>query len=282
MSGLKRVKSRRQDVLSSVSWDRLEMLLAKHYANEGYLVEHVGTGGTGHRFDGGIDLKLRRDDQYILVQCKGWNAYQVPHNEVHQLIGLMVNEGATGAILVTSGEFTRAAIDAAARGGHVQLVDGNALREMLGPLLGTSEGLASGLSAGVEGLGGTGSQIERLSQRGYRRHRGKSTRGRKGGLAGRLVIAAVSTIAFLLVLRFAADVMRSSLNALVPGDQHSVSSSSVRGEQVMASPRTQQPSKKSPTDPLSIPQQPTEAEIRESQRKAEEAMKVIEANTPEV
>src|SRR6476619_1223036 len=59
---------------------------------------------------------------------------KVAHNDVHQLIGVMVNEGATGAILVTSGEFTRAAVEAATKQGHVQLVDGDDLRAMLGPL----------------------------------------------------------------------------------------------------------------------------------------------------
>ena len=98
MGGLKRVRNRREDGLSAVRWDRLETLLAECYAAQGYHVEHVGTGGTASRFDGGIDLKLRREDEYVLVQCKGWNVYQVPHNEVHQLIGLMVNEGATEGV----------------------------------------------------------------------------------------------------------------------------------------------------------------------------------------
>lgn len=134
MKGLKNVRTRRTDALSQIGWEQFESLLAVYYRGQGYSVDHCGTGATGAHFDGGIDLKLRKDDAYLLVQCKHWNAKQVPHNDVHQLIGLMVNEGATGAILVTSGEFTRAAIEAATRQGHVQLVDGDALRAMLGPL----------------------------------------------------------------------------------------------------------------------------------------------------
>ena len=99
--GLKSVRNRRDDALSRIGWDRLESLLADHYRHEGYTVEHVGTGGTGRRFDGGIDLKLRKDDAYILVQSKHWSAKQVPHSAVHELLGVMVNEGATGATLVT-------------------------------------------------------------------------------------------------------------------------------------------------------------------------------------
>lgn len=132
--GLKRVSRRWGDALVRVEWDRLEALLADHYRAAGYRVEHVGTGASRQEFDGGIDLKLWKDDAYLLVQVKHWNAYKVPHNEVHQLIGLMVNQGASGAILVTSGEFTKAAIEAGARNGNVQLVDGEELRQMLGEL----------------------------------------------------------------------------------------------------------------------------------------------------
>jgi hypothetical protein len=134
MNGLKNVRRRHEDALTRVRWDQLETLLANYYRGQGCQVDHVGTGGTHARFDGGIDLKLRKDDQYILVQCKHWNAKQVPHNAVHELLGIMVNEGATGAILVTSGEFTKAAIEAATRQGHVQLIDGEDLRAMIGPV----------------------------------------------------------------------------------------------------------------------------------------------------
>ncbi|MBO9528179.1 MAG: restriction endonuclease, partial [Sphingobium yanoikuyae] len=103
MYGLKHVRRR-----------RLEARLASYYAGQGYQVEHPGAPGSRHRFDGCIDLKLWRDGEYILVQCKGWRALQVQRDEVHQLIGLVVSEGATGGILVTFGEFSPGAIDAAA------------------------------------------------------------------------------------------------------------------------------------------------------------------------
>ncbi len=60
-------------------------LLADHYRGQGWQVEHVGTGGSGARFEGGIDLKLRRSNEYVLDQCKHWNARQMPHNAVHEL-----------------------------------------------------------------------------------------------------------------------------------------------------------------------------------------------------
>jgi hypothetical protein len=132
---LKSVRNRRADALTRLSWQDFERLLVDHYRSLGYEVVHHGTGSSGARSDGGIDLKLRKDAEFILVQCKHWNAMQVPHNDVHQLMGIMDNEDATGAILVTSGEFTVAAQSAAAKKGKVQLVDGVALRQMLGARL---------------------------------------------------------------------------------------------------------------------------------------------------
>lgn len=127
----KRVKERWTDALTGVPWDAFEHLVARHYAAQGYRVEHSGTGNGGHRTDGGIDLKLYRDDQYIVVQCKHWNVLQVPHNAVHELIGVMHTQRATGAILITSGEFTRAAKAAAFHAPSLQLIDGVQVRTML-------------------------------------------------------------------------------------------------------------------------------------------------------
>jgi hypothetical protein len=63
MNGLKNVRSRRSDSLTRVGWDQLESLLAIYYREQGYDVDHCGTGATRARFDGGIDLKLRKEDQ---------------------------------------------------------------------------------------------------------------------------------------------------------------------------------------------------------------------------
>ena len=135
MNGLKNVRNRRDDALTRIGWDRLETMLADYYRGQGWSVDHAGTGGSRKRFDGGIDLKLRKHGEYVLVQCKHWNAKQVTHNAVHELLGIKVNENATGAIVITSGEFTQTAREAATRQDHVQLIDGDALRVMLGPQL---------------------------------------------------------------------------------------------------------------------------------------------------
>lgn len=131
--GLKANRTSWGDALSRVDPTRFEALLADYYRRQGYRVEHVGAETSGQRYDGGIDLKLYRDDRYLIVQCKRWTSRQVPHNAVHELMGVMFTQNAQGAILVTSGEYTRAALEAAAKHPAIELIDGAQVRAMLGP-----------------------------------------------------------------------------------------------------------------------------------------------------
>lgn len=133
-TGFKPVDFRHDDALTRVSWDEFERLIAEYYRGQGFAVDHVGTGANGRRTDGGIDMILRQGLETIVVQCKHWNCWKVPHNDVHQLIGVMHTAAATGAIVISSGEFTNAAIEAAAKFRHIRLIDGKAVRALLGPV----------------------------------------------------------------------------------------------------------------------------------------------------
>lgn len=300
MSGLKNVRRRHTDALTQVRWDRMEAILADYYRAQGYAVDHCGTGNSRSRFDGGIDLKLRRDDAYILVQCKHWNAKQVPHNDVHQLIGLMVNEGATGAILVTSGEFTRAAVEAAVKHGHVQLVDGDDLRCMLGPLpdavasrpvLPHAGGLPASLAHRAAATVGERllSALEDRIRHGSGAGRGKRRWGSAAASAGltwllwKFIFAAVIMIVLGLTLRSAlAPLLQPSTPVVVP---------QARGQDVLPAPSVQRRQATLPTSvsvqsdvggAVDLHRAPTAAEIRESQRKADEAIQVLAPTTPEM
>lgn len=268
---LKSVRNQRDDALSRVGWERLEALLAGHYRRQGYQVEHVGTGGSGRRFDGGIDLKLRKDDAYILVQSKHWNAYQVTHNAVHELLGVMVNEGATGAILVTSGEFTHAAIEAANRQGHVQLVDGDALRVMLGPI-------AEPAPSPATPRDGAAAQVMRSGTRGASVGRARVATEQCAWLLVALIGCVGFAILILLLLHRTAGSAGPSpqvVAAPLPAP---------RGESphLMAQEDVPVLVEETPYPPMPQAGPLTQAEIRESQRKADEAIRVIEKTTPEM
>lgn len=132
--GMQSVRHRHDDALSRVTWGAFEHMVAEHFRRQGYRVEHTGTGEGNSHTDSGIDLKLYREQELIVVQCKHWNSFQVPHNDVHRLMGVMHTVEATAAIVITSGEFTTMAIEAAAKFRHIRLIDGKTIRAMLGPV----------------------------------------------------------------------------------------------------------------------------------------------------
>lgn len=314
MHGLKNVRNRRTDSLSRVGWDQLESLLAIYYRGQGYRVDHVGTGATSGRFDGGIDLKLHKDDEYIVVQCKHWNAKQVPHNDVHQLLGIMVNEGATGAILVSSGEFTAYARESAAKQGKVQLIDGDSLREMIGPLpepapSGPMVADKAGAIAAHVGDRLLRAAEDRICGNGHRR------RGKIAATAGSLLLAKVVLpfVLVCLVIYLASSFIRHAINGLQPVGVTPVSQSSslpapmaTASQEITSMPApsgragsaSAQSSRMGPNPCHEVidwqsgtyvdhcaqgtpPKQLSVAEQRELKRKADEAVRVLEATTPE-
>lgn len=269
MYGHKRVRERRNDALTRVGWEQLELLLATWYRGQGYEVEHTGTAASGSKYDGGIDLKLRRPGEYVLVQIKHWNAYKVPHNDVHQLLGVMVNEGATGAIVITSGEFTKAAIEAATRYGHVRLIDGNELRAMLGPL-----------------------PEPALPQAQLPKGRGKEDN---------LTWFLFRSVFALVVVFFVLTAVNRALHSVASALRHPAGMSAARQTSVSSPTAALPPMPDVPQQnpchemidkpsgtyidhctTVSAPKTHTAAELRESKRKADDAMRVLAPNTPEM
>jgi len=300
--GLKRVAHRRDDALTGVRWDRLEHLLAAHYRDAGYQVEHVGTGATAGRFDGGVDLELRRDGRLLLVQVKHWNAYKVPHNDVHQLIGVMVNAKADGAIVVTSGEFTRAAIEAAARSGKVQLIDGDELRAMLGPLPDAPTDAPPGATRTAGTLAAQigehllNAAIARAVPAGR-----KAARSYAKATAATLLLKVIAFIAFVLIGyqviqasfrnlgESLKDVGKPAVSApqrpapttgFVPSRAAVSATPAISNFCIERDPRTGMTVDRCVEHASRL--KPSLAEVRESQRKADAAMEVLRASTPEM
>jgi restriction system protein len=113
--------------IRALPWKQFEELLGEAYRRQGFTVfENPGKGA-----DGGIDLTLKRGGETYLVQCKHWKTYKVGVRVVREMLGLVTAHGASGAIVVTSGVFTKEAIDFA-RTQHVELVDGDDLLALVG------------------------------------------------------------------------------------------------------------------------------------------------------
>lgn len=111
--------------LNNLSWHEFELLVGKYFRMQGYAVQTTNDGP-----DGGIDLILTRNGETHLVQCKHWKAYKIGVKIVRELLGVMVENGATGGFVITSGEFTQDAV-AFANANHIFLLNGKALIKIM-------------------------------------------------------------------------------------------------------------------------------------------------------
>lgn len=111
--------------LDGLSWAEFERLVGEAFRQRGYAVAETRSGA-----DGGVDLRLTRNRERFLVQCKHWRAQKVPVEVVRELFGAMAAEGAAGGFVVTSGEFTAPA-QRFARGRNIELLDRTALSAMI-------------------------------------------------------------------------------------------------------------------------------------------------------
>jgi restriction system protein len=76
--------------------------------------------------DGGVDLRIRKDGERIIVQCKRWNRWKVGVKVIRELYGIMAAEEIDKGIVVISSEFTDEARRFATANG-IELVDGRKL-----------------------------------------------------------------------------------------------------------------------------------------------------------
>ncbi len=86
-----------------LSWQEFEEQMASVYRNQGYQVDVRG----GSSPDGGIDLRLEKEGQTSIVQCKHWKQSKVGVKVVRELLGVVTAARADEGIFVTSGDYTR-------------------------------------------------------------------------------------------------------------------------------------------------------------------------------
>ena len=113
------------NALNHLTWREFEMVVGEAFRVQGYSV--VETGGSA---DGGVDVVLRKDSEKYFVQCKQRRAQTVGVPIVRELYGAMAAHGATGGFVVTSGRFTKPAIEFA-QGRNLTLIDGPQLHAMI-------------------------------------------------------------------------------------------------------------------------------------------------------
>lgn len=114
------------DSIAALSWFEFESLVSEAFRRQGYTVEQIG----GRNPDGGIDQRLHRAGEVVLVQCKHWRKRKVGVTTVRELLGVVTSEKAQAGIIVTSGRFTQEAREFAAKVA-IRLIAGEELLEMI-------------------------------------------------------------------------------------------------------------------------------------------------------
>jgi len=113
--------------IRAMSWVEFEELVAANYAAQGYEVDRVGQAGP----DGGVDLRMRKDGESVLVQCKHYRYSWVHELALRQFLGTLENFKADRGIFVSCGVFDQAAEQFSKQNPRIELVAGEQLEEMI-------------------------------------------------------------------------------------------------------------------------------------------------------
>jgi len=115
--------------LRQLNSEEFEWLVGETFRREGWKVTHRGRQDAP---DGNIDLELVRNGQHKIVQCKRWESWHVPVDEIRKFIGTATIAGlpSTSGVFVTLSDFTPSAIEEARKAG-VELIGGRVLYERI-------------------------------------------------------------------------------------------------------------------------------------------------------
>lgn len=131
--------NRTKEDIRALRWGEFEELIEAHYRRLGFRVRRDGGAGP----DGGVDVRITKEGETYLVQCKQWRERRVGVKVVRELLGVVTKERATGGIVVTAGSFTPDA-EEFADGVAVELVDGDTLQDMMRDLPDKGQPVADG------------------------------------------------------------------------------------------------------------------------------------------
>jgi hypothetical protein len=276
------------DALARLTWQDFEHLLAEHYRAQGYRVEHHAPATSLKTLASGVDLRLTRGTESVILQCKHWDALEVGVQDVNELLSVMLNEAATKGILVTRGRFSTEAINIQRRQPRLQLMDGEVLCVLLK--------LPDHLDTGVPGS----TAKPQRAQKGAKaaRRRGASSQGSRllPALLGLGILVLLGLFAWKVMTRrdavadapppaeattAAAPVTRAPIPDLPPAPAPLPPLSGASGIVSTTSSASEPPP---PTHELLERQRVLEQSEREraSQRKNEDGLKVLEKNTREL
>jgi len=138
--------------LDTINWENFELLAAEIFRRQGFEVEV----SSGLGADGGKDVTLRRNGETRLVQCKNLRAgNKVGVEAMRAFYGLIVSESASGGIFITTGGYSRDAIEFTA-GKAIELVGRAELERLIASVSRPGENLCD-VASWIEDFAATAS-----------------------------------------------------------------------------------------------------------------------------
>jgi len=122
--------------LDDLTWSQFESYLAEYFRRRGASVTHRG----GAVADGGVDLVLDDVSGRRIVQAKHWKSRSVGVVPLRALWGILDDERAQGAVVVTSGQFTPDAVRFA-EGKRLELIGRDQFVRLVAEMKGTGSPL---------------------------------------------------------------------------------------------------------------------------------------------
>ena len=122
--------------LENMGWQRFELLMGEVFRRKGYSVEVSPADGA----DGGVDLRLKKDRELVLAQCKCFMSGKVSVGVIREFYGVIAHEHATRGIFVNTSVYTQDALKFA-EGKEIELLDGDAVRELINSVTRPSENI---------------------------------------------------------------------------------------------------------------------------------------------
>lgn len=118
-------KARLRSWLNSLTWRQFEYETARLFISMGY--DAMVCKGTN---DDGVDVYAKRNDDYVVIQCKHWRSTSVGKTIVQAIRAKATEENAAHAAVVTSGQFEPGAAKWAIRN-DVDIIDGDRFIELV-------------------------------------------------------------------------------------------------------------------------------------------------------
>ena len=112
--------------LETMEWEQFELLMGEVFRRKGYAVEISPGDGT----DGGVDLRLRKDGELVLAQCKRYLSGNVSVGAIREFYGAVTSAKAARGIFINTSVYTQEAVNFARNEG-VELLDRDGVRELI-------------------------------------------------------------------------------------------------------------------------------------------------------